>query len=434
MKHEWWVGLVILVVCIPMFWLAMKAGKETYAAHKDAQIYFRRAAYLQGVLLSRENVEERSLFGYTDELNNEWLAKFESSRIINQNVRQKHFIRMKGASLITVFISLFIIGMMLIPIASGDMTIGVFMALAVATLDLVQDMSWRLSRIVEQVVNGKEYLNDLTVFCSLSEADGALDLPIRPKDFRFENIEFINVSFQYPNTENYILKDFSLKLEKNRHYAFVGINGAGKTTITKLLTGMYDNFDGEILINGKSIREYNQAHLKGLFAVVYQDLAKYYITMKDNIALGNLVETDNETKIRDAANMIGLKEVIDKLKDGINSWVGKIKQGGIDLSGGEWQRVAIARALYNPAQIRILDEPTAALDPVAESNIYELFGRISAGKSSIFITHRLGAAKLADEIIVIDEGRVKEKGNHEMLLKQKGIYAEMFEVQRSWYR
>mgnify|MGYP000951245753 FL=1 len=432
MAQVWWAGLTIVAISIPLFALAIKGGKETYKANQEAQKYSRRADYLRGVLQSRENVEERTMFGYTDDINKKWHEKYETSRKINLKVRLKYFIRMKGSSLITVLLSLLIIGVLLVPLSKETITIGMFMGLVTTTLGLIQMMSWNLSYTMSELANNREYLKDLTTFCALTETEGALDLPSK-NTLTFESIEFKNVSFKYPDTDKYILKDFNLRLEKNLHYAFVGVNGAGKTTITKLLTGMYTNYEGEILINRKSLREYTQAELKGFFAVVYQDFAKYYISLKDNIALGNVLNTD-EKAIGEVASIIGLDDVITNLKDGLDTPLGKIKEDGTDLSGGEWQKVAIARTLYNPAEIRILDEPTAALDPVAESNVYEMFGRISAGQSTIFITHRLGAARLADEIIVIDDGKVAEKGSHEKLLSQNGIYAEMFEAQRSWYQ
>lgn len=433
LANVWWVAVIILVICIPLFFLAIKAGMNTYEAKKEAEKHMRRANYFQGVLDGRDNVEERTLFGYADSVNKQWYDKYEIARNINQKVELKNFIRMKGSSIITVFISILIIGMLLIPVSSGTITIGIFMALVPAILNLTQTMSWQLTGTIRQLSKNAEYMKDFTAFCALTEQEGALDLPDLLENNEFTELEFKNVSFCYPDTEKYILKNFSLKLKKNLHYAFVGINGAGKTTITKLLTGMYDNYEGEILINQKNIREYSQAQLKGLFSVVYQDFAKYYIPMKNNIALGN-VRVMDDAAIIDAASMIGLDDLIDNLPEKIDTWLGKVKEDGTDLSGGEWQRVAIARALYNPAPVRILDEPTAALDPVAESNIYEMFGQISAGKSIIFITHRLGTAKLADEIIVIDGGRVKEKGSHQKLLEMNGIYAEMFEAQRSWYQ
>lgn len=433
MTQVLWAGAVIIAISVPLFFLAIKAGKEGYEASKEAQKHKRRADYLQNVLLGRDSVEERALFNYTDGVSDKWYEKYEAARKIVLKVDLKYYVKMKGSSVITLFISLCIIGVLLVPLSNGIITIGMFIGLVNKTLELVHAMSWELTDVMSEFVKNKEFLKDLTAFFALSETEGALDLPCDTRDFKFENIEFKNVYFKYPGTEKYILKDFSLLLQKDLHYAFVGINGAGKTTITKLLTGMYDNFEGEILINGKNIRKYSQAELKGIFSVVHQDFAKYYIKVKDNIALGNILKYD-EKSIYEAISLMELDNLIDNLPDGINTYLGKIKEKGVDLSGGQWQRIAIARNLYSSSLIKILDEPTAALDPVAESNIYEMFGKISSGKSTIFITHRLGAARLADEIIVIDEGKVKEKGRHENLLKKGGIYAQMFESQRSWYQ
>ena len=429
----WWAALVIVAICIPLFSLAIKGGKATYKANQEAEKHSRRARYLHDVLSGRDNIEERALFGYSQNLNNKWHDKYEEARKINLKVTLKYFIRIKGSSLITVLISMFIIGVLLIPLSNGVITLGMFMGLVTATLGLIQMMSWNLSWITSELAKNREYLKDLTAFMDLTEQEGSLDLPEEANKVSFETIEFDNVSFKYPDTDRYILKGFNLKLYKNIHYAFVGINGAGKTTITKLLTGLYDNFEGEIRINSKSIRDYKQSQLKALFSVVYQDFAKYYISLKDNILLGD-VNVKDETRLEETISLLNMEEVIHKLPEGIETYLGKIKEDGTDLSGGEWQKVAIARALYSPAEIRILDEPTAALDPVAESNIYKMFGQISQGISTIFITHRLGAAKLADEIIVIDDGAVAEQGNHEALMKNNGIYAEMFDSQRSWYQ
>lgn len=439
MTQVWWAALVIFAITVPLLALAARGGKEIYDSIKESEKHTRRADYFHRVLSNRENIEERTLFGYTDEINKKWYEKFEIARKIKLKVDLKYFIRMKASSLITVFISIGIIGFLLLPLSQNAITIGMFMGLTTATLDLVQMMSWQLSNVVRQLAQGREYLKDLTEFMALSEREGATNLPTAKEQINFESIEFNCVSFQYPGTEKYILKDFYLKLEKNLHYAFVGVNGAGKTTITKLLTGMYDNYTGDILINGKNLRDYKLSELKGIFGVVYQDFAKYYVSMKDNILLGNVINMNEDNAaacdelILEAVHSMGLREVAEKLPKGIDTHLGKIAEGGTDLSGGEWQRLAVARALFNPAVVRILDEPTAALDPIAESNIYEMFGRISIGKTTIFITHRLGAARLADEIIVIDEGRVAEKGNHDTLLSLGGIYSNMYESQRSWY-
>jgi len=432
MTQVWWAGLLIILICVPLFYIAIKAGKTTYEANKEAEKYHRRGWYLSYILTGRELVEERTLFSYSDHVNEIWHEKYETARKISQRAELKRFIKMKGSSLITVFINLAIIGVLIPAVGSGEITIGMFMGLVTASLNLVQLMSWQLAWITSQIASIREYLKDLSEFSKLSEQDGATDLPSDMSGFEFDSIEFKNVSFKYPGTERYILKNCSFKLRSKMHYAFVGVNGAGKTTITKLLTGMYDNYEGDIYINGKNLRDYTLSELKGIFSVVYQDFARYSIQLKDNIKLGNVLVDDDE-RMKDAINTIGLDEAVSKLPDGVNTWLGKIKEEGIDLSGGEWQRAAIARNLYSSRPVSILDEPTAALDPVAESNIYEMFGRISAGKSTIFITHRLGAARLADEILVIDDGRVAEQGNHNFLVELGGIYARMYESQKGWY-
>ncbi len=431
MAQVWWAGLAIVVISLPLFRLAVKGGQQIYEENKEAEKHRRRADYLKSVLQGRENVEERALFGYTEKVNRQWLEKYEAARKISVGVSARYFVRLKASSLITVLLSLLIISVLLFPLTRGLITPGMFMGLITSTLNLIQMMSWELSDTMNKIAQNLEYCKDLTAFCALSETPGALDLP--GGGIPFESLEFRQVSFRYPGTEKDILKCFSLRLECGRHYAFVGVNGAGKTTLTKLLIGLYDNYEGEILLNGRELRTYSQAELKAFFSVVYQDFARYQISLEDNIALGNVLQKD-PAKIREAAEAMGLGQTIAGLPRGMETPLGKIKEQGVDLSGGQWQRLVIARTLYNPAAVQILDEPTAALDPVAESGIYEIFGKISAGKSTIFITHRLGAARLADEIIVVDGGKVAEQGNHECLLSQKGIYASMYEAQRSWYQ
>lgn len=427
----WWAGLAITAVCVPLFILAMKSGKATYEASREAEKHSRRAGYLQGILQGRDNVEERTLFGYSDAVTKKWHDKFETARLVNFKTEIRYFIRMKLGSLITILMDLVIVLVLLLPLSRGELSPGMFMGLVTSSLSLVSIMSWHLAFYVKQLVVYRRHLADLTAVCALEETPGALDMPVDPP-VSFESIEFQNVSFRYPGTETDILKNFSLRLENGLHYAFVGANGAGKTTVTKLLTGLYDNFEGEIRINGRSIRDYSQAELKSLFSVVYQDYAKYAIPMEESIAIGNVRQHDSGA-VRQAVSLLELDRAVERLPNGLETPLGKIIEGSVDLSGGEWQRVAIARALCSPAPVRILDEPTAALDPVAESAIYETFGRISRGKSTIFITHRLGAARLADQIVVIADGAVREQGSHAELLKQGGLYAEMFEAQRSWY-
>jgi len=244
----------------------------------------------------------------------------------------------------------------------------------------------------------------------------------------FKTIEFRNVSFKYPGTDKLILDDISFIIENGRHYSLVGVNGAGKTTIIKLLTGLYTNYEGAILVDGRSISDLTQSEIKGLSSVVYQDFAKYYISLYDNIAIAG-------DGVENAIELVGLSGAVEKLKDGVNTPLGKIYENGVDLSGGEWQRVAMARSVVNNAPLKILDEPTAALDPVSESAVYNNFERISKGGTTLFISHRLGSTKLADIIFVLSDGKIVERGSHSDLISlENGVYAEMFNAQAEWYK
>ncbi len=429
----WWAGFAIIAFSVPMFYIAYKSGKNSYEANKEAQKHNRRADYLQGLLTGRENVEERALFSYTNDLSEKWYDKYEAARKINVKVQARNFIKMKGGGIITLFVSVGIIAILILPLQRGEISVGMFIGLVTATFNLVQNISWSLVWITSQIAENREYLKDITAFSELSEQKGALEFPHRAKGFVFRSLEFVNVSFAYPGTERLILDDFNLKIYNGMHYAFVGENGAGKTTITKLLCGMYSNYEGEILINGKNLRDYAKGELKGIFSVVYQDFAKYYIKLKDNVELGDVC-TDDAARMRGALATMKLDDLVRGFPNGVDTYLGKIKENGTDVSGGQWQRIAIARSLYSNALVRILDEPTAALDPIAESSVYDMFGQISKGQTTIFITHRLGAARLADEIVVLSGGKAVEKGSHAELMSINGIYAEMFDAQRSWYQ
>jgi ATP-binding cassette, subfamily B, bacterial len=426
----WWAALIIFAFSVPMFWLSMRAGKRNYQAEREAEKFNRRTDYLGEVLTGRDNVDERTLFDYSDEVNRKWQEQYEAGRKLQVKVTAKMFLITKGSSMLLALISLLVALTLIGPVVHGQMTAGMFMGIISAVFGMIQKLGFQMSRSLENISRVGEYMKDLTEFVTLSEAKDALKKP-DAEPISINLLEFRNVRFRYPNGDSYILDGLSFKLEAGRHYAFVGINGAGKTTITKLLTGLYTEYEGEILINGMELREYSASAIKAMFSVVYQDFAKYYIGMKDNISLGNV---NTKGKELEAAHLAGLDEAINKLKNGIHTPLGKTMNGGQDISGGQWQRVAIARSLISQAPVRILDEPTSALDPISESLLYSEFEKLMNGKTTVFISHRLGSTKLADEILVINAGKIIERGTHEVLMAQNGQYANMFEAQREWYQ
>ncbi|MEG2917452.1 MAG: ABC transporter ATP-binding protein [Clostridium sp.] len=433
--HVWWAAAVIFIISVPLFKISLKNGEDSYDSDRKVSKYKRKFEYLEEILTGRESAEERTLFGYTDEVNRKWEEQYEIARKIEYKTDLKCYIRSRARSILTTIISITIVMILLKPLEMEMLSLGLFISITNGVFELIQMMSWQFSYYVSLFSKNKEYIKDLAEFFQLEEKEGALDKPSMKK-IRLKTLEFKNVFFRYPGTESYILKNLSFVIDEGGHYAFVGVNGAGKTTITKLITGLYEEFDGEILINGKSIREYKESELKAISSVVYQDFAKYYVSFKDNIALGdvNSMSDDKQEKnIRSSMRIMDLNRVSENLTDGVETHLGKIKSHGVDLSGGQWQRIGMARSIVSRATLRILDEPTAALDPISESNIYEKFKEISKGGTTIFISHRLGSTRIANEIFVIGDGTIIEKGSHEKLMEINGVYADMYKSQRSWY-
>ncbi len=245
-------------------------------------------------------------------------------------------------------------------------------------------------------------------------------------------IEFVNVSFRYPRTENYVLRNINITIKPGEHLSIVGLNGAGKTTFVKLLCRLYDVTEGAILIDGVNIMDYSEEEYRKLFAVVFQDFFLFAFSLRENIALTG--ESD-DNRINEVLKQSGMYEDAQKLDNGIDTLLFKgFDEKGTDLSGGQRQKAAISRALYRNSPVVILDEPTAALDPVAEYEIYRRFNTLVGGKTAIYISHRLSSCKFCDRIAVFADDTIKEYGTHDELVNRTcGIYAEMFAAQAQYY-
>jgi ABC-type multidrug transport system fused ATPase/permease subunit len=244
--------------------------------------------------------------------------------------------------------------------------------------------------------------------------------------------EFRHVGYKFSGSDTEIYKDFNLTIKKGEKLAVVGPNGAGKTTFVKLLCGLYRPTNGEILIDGNPINAYNIDEYFTLFAAVFQDITVMPMTVKQNIAC----ETQNidEQRMSEAMRLSGFDEIADKLEKGADTYLVRgIYPDAVDLSGGETQRLALARALYRNGKFLILDEPTAALDPIAENYIYQQYNNISEGKTSVFISHRLASTRFCDRIVYIENGKIAESGTHDELMAKGGKYAELFEIQAHYY-
>ncbi|HUO25306.1 MAG TPA: ABC transporter ATP-binding protein [Candidatus Aquilonibacter sp.] len=316
---------------------------------------------------------------------------------------------------------------------TGVLTIGTLTFLAGAIQQAssnIQQIFSTASSIADQAL----FLTDLIAFFemkpSIRSKPNALPAP-RPITRGFE---FRNVAFRYPGTARLVLDGLNFHLHPHERVALIGENGEGKTTIVKLLTRLYDPVAGQVLLDGVDLREYDLEDLYREIGVIFQDFMRYEMTARENIAVGRIEQIDNLALLRQSAQKSMADEVIGKLENGLEQMLGRRFEGGVDLSGGEWQKVALARAYLREAQVLILDEPTAALDARSEYEVFQRFAELTAGKMALFISHRFSTVRMADRIVVLENGRIAEDGDHEQLTHLGGRYAEMFELQAASYR
>jgi ATP-binding cassette subfamily B protein len=230
-----------------------------------------------------------------------------------------------------------------------------------------------------------------------------------------------------------VLKNVNLRISAGERIALVGANGQGKTTLVKLMTRLYEPTSGQILLDGIDLRDLDIASLHERIGVIFQDFVRYDMTVRENIAVGNIESRHDEERLVESARKGGALEIVNRLRHGLDQQLGRRFQDGVDLSGGEWQRFALARAHMRDAEILILDEPTAALDPVAESEVFGQFAELTEGKIALLISHRFSTVRMADRIVVLEDGVIREEGTHTDLMARRGRYANLFKLQASSY-
>ena len=410
----------------------LEQGKRRLAIHKEHEDENRLNSYMMNeVVLSQKAGKDIRIFHqepmmehYGDQMNANW------RRMTLQYAKNDvcHF-GLQG------MLSSCVGGIIYLYVAfcayGGMITIGNVVRYAGAVQQFIQGMTdlfagW--SRLHHDRMQMDEYLEYMGLQNKMKKASR----PVSLTDMENPEVEFVDVSFRYPGTEQYVLRDVNVKISARESTAFVGLNGSGKTTFIKLLCRLYDPTKGYILLNGVDIREYEEAQYRKLFAVVFQDFKIFSFRFGENIAAGEKVD---EERAMDAIRRVDLMRLYNKMPDGLNTILNRdFSETGMEISGGEAQKTAMSRAIYKDAPFVILDEPTAALDPIAESEIYSDFHRIVQDKTALFISHRLSACRFSKDIIVFCDGRIVQQGNHEMLISKDGLYRKMWNAQAQYYK
>jgi ATP-binding cassette subfamily B protein len=428
-----WLLLLLVAGVVPAFLGESHFAFLGYAKNFRQTPIRRQLDYLRVLGGSKEAAKELKLFGLREFL----VGRF--TRLSDQIYREDVSLarrRLVAGSLLSVIGTAGYYGAYVFVIwrtVAGRLTIGSLTFLSGAILQAssnIQQIFSTLSGIADQAL----FLTDLIAFFEMQPQIRSKPSALpAPRPIR-QGFEFRNVSFSYPGSPRLILDGLNFHLRPGERVALIGENGQGKTTIVKLVTRLYDPVDGQILLDGIDLREYELEDLYREIGVIFQDFMRYEMTARENIAVGRIEEVHNLPLLHTAAQKSMADEVIGRLPREYDQMLGRRFDGGVDLSGGEWQKVALARAYLRDAQVLILDEPTAALDARSEYEVFQRFAELTMGKMALFISHRFSTVRMADRIVVLEHGRVAEDGNHDELTHLGGRYAEMFELQAASYR
>jgi len=428
-----WLLLLLVAGILPAFLGESHFAFLGYAKNFRQTPIRRELDYLRVLGGSREAAKELKLFGLKDFL----LARFTrlSDQIYGENVDLARRRLIAGSFLSMIgtagYYSAYVY--VIWRTVTGSLTIGELTFLTGAIVQAssnIQLIFSTLSSIADQAL----FLTDLLAFFEMQPTIRSKPHALAAPRPIVRGFEFRNVSFCYPGNSRRVVDHLDLQLRAGERVALIGENGEGKTTLVKLMTRLYDPVEGQILLDGVDLREYDLEDLYREIGVIFQDFMRYEMTARENVAIGRIDQVDNLPLLKSAAAQSMANEVIERLPRDYDQMLGRRFENGVDLSGGEWQKVALARAYLRDAQVLILDEPTAALDARSEFEVFQRFAELTAGKSALFISHRFSTVRMADRIIVLHKGRITEDGNHDALLNLGGLYAGMFEMQAASYR
>jgi ATP-binding cassette subfamily B protein len=426
----WHVMPLVLLASVPGVIVSSKFGAEGYRMIRRRATEARHQNYLGSLLTSDTLVKEVRLFGFEQYLLDGWQDYYQKFRGQFVSLLRRRSAWGLTASLTASLLIALATLSVLRRAAQGAITVGDF-SLFVGGIVQIQNQFATLLNSVTGIYESLLYMRNLFEF---------LELPSRNLDQGDEwrgpihSIEFEHVSFRYPLTERDVLSDVSFRIERSQALALVGENGAGKTTVVKLLTRLFEPTGGRILLNGIDASRFSPRSVQREMSIIFQDYGQYQMTARENIGLSRTDALQNDAAIQGAGEKSGAVDVVSDLPEGYETMLGRLFPGGRQLSGGQWQRLALGRLYFRPASVQIFDEPTAALDAIAEAAMIDRLRAHGAERITLLISHRFSTVRMAEHIIVLHEGTVVEAGAHDALLAKGGIYATLFNLQARGYR
>ena len=425
--------LLLVAGILPAFLGESHFAFLTYAKNFRQTPARRQMDYLRQVGGSKEAAKELKLFNLSGYLTDRFTEL--SQKIFEENVALNRR-RLFWGGLLAITGQLGYYGAYAYSIfetIQGRYSIGDLTLITTAIMQAMANIQLAFST-ASGVADQALFLTDLIAFFEMKPTVASKENGLPAPSPIARGFEFRNVSFVYPGTDRRVLSNFTFTLRPGERVALIGENGQGKTTVVKLITRLYDPSEGQILLDGVDLREYDLADLHAEIGVIFQDFMRYEMTARDNIAVGRIEVPHTPMEIEHAAEKSLAAGVIERLHSGYDQMLGRRFETGVDLSGGEWQKLALARAYLRDAQLLILDEPTAALDARSELQVFERFAELTQGKMALLISHRFSTVRMADRIVVLEGGRLVEEGSHSQLMSLGGRYAAMFEMQAASYR
>ena len=428
--YKWWLGIVTLILLIPYFLYNKWYTDKRLRIEKEQLRDNRKKDYYGGIFFDNNIQFEIKLNNIGDYFISKYKEMWQKLYRINKKEDIQHNLRSFLIMLLfgwaeTIVLALSVADVIAKKIGIGDLQYNLSMVLH------LRSQAQGLMDNVSRFLTNNTRLIELQEFMDIKpevEKSGTLKPSNNPK------IEFCNVSFRYPNTEQYVLKNCSFTIEPHEKVGLIGLNGSGKSTIIKLMFRFYDPEEGSVKLDGVDLKEYDIYAVRKVFGVLFQDYVTYCLPLREIIALSDFDKRFNEEKLKRAADISGVSNIIKDWELGFDSVLGRYyADNGKDLSGGQWQLVGLARAYFKDSEYMILDEPSAALDPISEDRIFAQLYNLSEGKSSVTISHRLSNTTIADKILVICDGHIIEQGSHTDLLRLNGRYAHLFNLQASKY-
>ncbi len=434
-----WIVLGLLLATLPATLSEMRYSKIAFRIRNWRSPESRKLLYLEYVLANDEHVKEVKLFGIGPHLLERYKTLAESFFEEDKKLAIRRAVLTHVFSLIGTLSFYATYAVMAVAAALSRITLG-NLTLYVVSLRQGQQSFQSVLSGIGNLYEHNLYMSNLFSYLELAEANERAQQARTAKRLAepglgSRGIRFEGVGFRYPGKDSWALRHLDLEILPGDSIALVGENGAGKTTFVKLLAGLYQPSEGRILLDGKDLASFDPLELRKRFGVLFQDFNKYQLKLGENIGLGSVEHLHDEPRVKRAAERGGASELLESLPGGLNAPLGHWFEKGSELSGGQWQKVALARAfMREDADILVLDEPTAALDAESEHAVFERFRELAKGRTTIVISHRFPTVRMAKQIIVLEQGRVVERGSHEALLAQAGKYARMFQLQAQGYQ